>query len=1001
MTLLLDVENIERIPKANREAELKRLALEEASRPFDLSQDLKLRARLLRLDAEDHGLVLTLHHISSDGSFLGVFLKELSVHYEALATGKPASLPNLEIQYVDYVDWHQQWLQGEVFEKQLNYWKKQLDNVPPLLELPTDRPRPAMQSNRGDRCEFLLSVKLTDSIKSLARQEGVTLFMTLMAAFQTLLFRYSGQEQIVVGTSLGGRNKPEIKDLIGLFMNTVLIRGDLTGDPTFRELLTRVRQAALGAYEHPDLPFDKLVEELQPERSLSYSPLFQVMFILQNAPPPMLKTSHLTTTSFEEISTRTSKYDLYLSMIETARGLAGGLEYSTALFDQTTIARMVGHFEALLADIVEQPDKHVSEINLLPDAERQQILTTWNQTATAVEPVAIHQLFERRASRTPEALAVRFGGQSLTYQELNQRANQLANFLRTSGVGPDTLVGIYMERSLEMIVSLLAILKAGGAYVPLDPAFPLERLAFMLSDSRAPVLLTQHELADQIEVQKGTKIIRIDDDLERIGKESIENLTNRTLQENLAYVIYTSGSTGKPKGVEIEHKNVVNFLENMQQRLALTGEDILLSVTTLSFDISALEIFLPLTTGAQLVVVSRETAVDAEQLIATLVSSGATIMQATPTTWRMLIEAGWQGDKRLKLLCGGEALPLELANQIAERCASLWNMYGPTETTIWSTMHPFERGDKNVSIGRPIGNTSCYILDGHLQSVPVGVSGELFIGGAGVARGYLNRPELTEEKFILDPFFGKPGARMYRTGDLVRYSPDGDMQFLGRIDHQVKICGFRVELGEIETILSQHPTVKQAVVIVREDVPGDKRLVGYLILGDGQEEISTSALRAFAQEHLPDYMLPSAFVFLDEFPLTPNKKIDRKALPAPDQTRPELDHEYVAPRDEVEEEITRIFATVLKLERVGIYDNFFNLGGHSLLATQVISRIRQELQVELPLRSLFEAPTTIELALVVINKRAEKVDEGRLIDLLTELENLSPEETGALLDAED
>ena len=959
ISISLGLTELDRIPETVRESEMERLLLEEAQRPFDLKQDLKLRAALIRLNLEDHMLILTMHHISSDGWSLGILLREVATLYEAFATGKPSPLADLEIQYVDYVNWHQQWFQGEVAEKQLSYWKKQLEHAPTLLEIPADRPRPALQSYHGDRYSLRLPMDLTASLKSLTRQEGATLFMTLLAAFQTLFFRYTNQDDILIGSPIAGRNRPEITGLIGLFINTIVIRGDLSNDPTFRELLRRVRQAALKAYEHPDVPFEKLVEELQPIRSLSYTPLFQNMLVLQNTPFDM---QNLVQMSFREVSTATSKFDLYLSMIETGDQLIGEVEYSTAIFNRETIARMMGHFETLLREIVNQPDKHLSEINILTVEEHEQLLRTWNQTQMDFESVCIQQLFEAQAAQSPDATAVTFEGKSLTYQQLNELANQLAHYLQTLGIKPDTLVGVYMERSLDMVVGLLGILKAGGAYVPLDPAFPSDRVEFMLSDSNAAILLTQERLADELSVSQSMKLVCIDQDWPMLARQHTENPEPQTRPEHLAYVIYTSGSTGKPKGVQIQHQSVVNFLTSMRQQPGLTDQDILLSVTTLSFDIAGLEIFLPLTTGARLELVSRETATDGLQLMSALETSGATVMQATPVTWRMLIDSGWQGNHQLKILCGGEALPLDLAKQILARCSSLWNMYGPTETTIWSTLRQILPDDTEISIGKPIGNTQCYILDSRMQPVPIGVSGDLYIGGDGLARGYLNRPELTAEKFIPSPFSIQPGARLYKTGDLAKYKPNGDILYLGRGDNQIKIRGFRVELGEIEAVLVQHVAIREIVVIVREDHPGDKRLVGYPILKEGMQEPNSTELRAFAREQLPEYMIPSAFVFLEEYPLTPNKKIDRKGLPAPDQSRPDLGRQYVAPRDEVEEGVTNIFAGVLKLERVGIQDNFFDLGGHSLLATQVISRVRGDLHVDLPLRALFEALTPEELS---------------------------------------
>lgn len=993
--------NLDSIPKSSREVELERLVQEEVRRPFDLEKDLKMRIALLRTDPEDHLLVVTLHHISSDGWTLGVLLKEFISLYNAFSSGKPSPLANLNIQYVDFVYWQQKWFAGDVFDRQLDYWKNRLHAAPSLLELPTDRPRPPMQSYHGDRHLFRFPLELTDSLKSFSRKEGCTLFMTLLAAFQTLLFRYTGQEDISIGSPVAGRSLPEVSNLIGLFINTIVLRADLSNNPTFREFLGQVRNTTLSAYEHSDLPFEKLVEELQPVRSLSYPPIFQVMFVLQNTPFPALKLDSLQITSFKELSTGTSKFDLYLSLMEFDGGLVGELEYNTALFDPGTIARMAGHFESLVQNLIKAPDKPLSEINFLPDVESQLILRTWNQTQMPYASCCIHHMFEIQAQRTPDKTAVVFENTRITYQNLDRRANQLAHYLQMTGVQPETIVGLFMDRSVNMIVGLLGILKAGGAYLPLDPAFPADRLEFMLVDSQTPILLTQENLSNTLSVNERVKVVRIDSEWPEISKSSDEPCLSSVQPENLAYVIYTSGSTGRPKGVQIEHRSVVNFLTSMQRQPGITEQDILLSVTTLSFDIAGLEIFLPLISGASVELLSRETATDAGKLMSAMEKGHVTIMQATPVTWRMLIESGWQGNPDLKILCGGEVLDLPFARQILERSKSLWNMYGPTETTIWSTICQVQKNDPQISIGRPIGNTECYVLDPYLQPVPVGVTGELYIGGDGLARGYWNREGLTKEKFIPHPFCSATEARLYKTGDLVRYSSDGNLHYLGRADHQIKIRGFRVELGEIETVLSQHPAVRETVVIVREDSPGDKRLVGYLVLRDGQIPPSNSELISFTRKQLPDYMLPGAFVFLDHFPLTPNKKINRKALPVPDQTRPDLTDQYVAPRDEIEECITGIFASVLKLERVGIYDKFFELGGHSLLATQVISRIRQELEVDLPLQRLFESPTPEDLATAVIRTRLSQVDQKELEEIFANLENLSIEETKALLNDEE
>jgi amino acid adenylation domain-containing protein len=656
-------------------------------------------------------------------------------------------------------------------------------------------------------------------------------------------------------------------------------------------------------------------------------------------------------------------FDLTLFMWERELGLSGSVEYNTDLFDDATIVRMQRHFQTLLEGIVTDPEQRISDLPLLPVAERDQLLLEWNDTRVEYRrDEGIHQLFESQAERSPEAVAVVFEDDQLTYGELEHRANQLAHHLQALGVGPDTLVGIYMERSVEMMVGLLGVLKAGGAYVPLDPAFPQERLAFMLADSQAPVLLTQQRLLAVLP-ESEARVLCLDTDWPAIGRESEDRPVSAVKPTDLAYVIYTSGSTGKPKGVQIPHRAGVNFLNSMGRQPGLTQQDVLLAVTTLSFDIALLELFLPIIVGAQVVIVSSEVAADGYQLQERMSTCGATVMQATPATWRLLLETDWPGSQQLKVLCGGEGLPRELANQLLERVGSLWNMYGPTETTVWSTVHAVESGEGPILIGRPIDNTEIYILDSRLQPVPIGVPGELYIGGDGLARGYFNRSNLTAEKFIAHPFSEEPQARIYNTGDMARYLPDGTIECLGRMDHQVKIRGFRIELGEIEAVLGQHPGIEESVVIVREDVPGDKRLVGYLIAN--QEPVPTvGELRSFLKQKLPDYMVPSAFVELEAMPLTPNRKVDRKALPKP-ETDSSLEQGYVAPRTEAEQKIAAVWQEVLNRERVGVNDDFFNLGGHSLLATQVMSRINKLFNIQLPLRRFFEATTIEALAEVI------------------------------------
>jgi amino acid adenylation domain-containing protein len=964
LTLTLPVVNLCQLPEPEQKREVQRLTIEHSQQPFDLVQGPLLRWMLLQLGQQEYILLFTVHHIVFDGWSIGVLFREITALYEASLTGQPSPLPELPIQYADFAAWQRQGLQGEVLKAQLAYWKQQLQNLP-NLHLPTDRLRPAVQTFRGAKISFSVPSHLTKALKALSQQEDVTLFMTLLAAFKTLLYRYTGSEDIVVGSPIANRNRIEIEGLIGFFVNTLVLRTNLSNNPTFRTLLSRVSDVALGAYAHQDTTFEQLVEELQPQRDLSNTPLFQVMFGLQNAPISALELSGLNL-RFLGRNPGTAKFDLTLFIEEAAEELIGVLEYNTDLFEEATINRMAGHFQQLLAEIVANPDRPLSELPMLTEAERQQLLVEWNQTQVDYpKDYCIHELFEAQVERTPDAVAVVFEDQQFTYRELNAKANQLAHYLQALGVGPEVLVGICVERSLDAIIGLLGILKAGGAYLPLDPTYPKERLAFMLEDARVPILLTQARLLETLPPHQA-RILCLDTDGEMLAYHSQENPNSGVTTDNLAYVIYTSGSTGQPKGVQIVRSAVVNFLSAMRQTLRLSEEDILLSVTTLSFDIAALELYLPLIVGARLAVVSREVAADGTQLLQQCASCGVTVMQATPATWRLLLAAGWQSDRPLKILCGGEALDYFLTNQLLERATELWNLYGPTETTIWSAVHKVEpqksAESQNgfVSIGRPIANTQIYLLDSQKELVPIGIPGELHIGGDGLARGYLNRPELTAEKFIPNPFSDDTGARLYKTGDLARYRPDGNIEYLGRIDYQVKIRGFRIELGEIEAVLSQHQGVRETVVIVREDNPGSPSLVAYVV-PSSKPAPTIAQLRRFLIEKLPNYMVPTAFVLLETLPLTPNGKVDRRALPAPEPTRPESTVSLVPPRTPVEEMLASIWLQVLGIEQVGIYDNFFELGGHSLLVTQVISQIRKVFHVDLSPRCLFEAPTIATL----------------------------------------
>jgi amino acid adenylation domain-containing protein len=951
----LPIHDLSELPAQISEVKAGQICAEEAKRSFDLASGPLVRAGLLRLRADEHVLLLTLHHIIGDGWSIGVCMRELAALYETYALGRPSSLKELPIQYGDFAHWQHQWLQGETFEKQLSYWKQRLMDVPPLLHLPTDRPRRATQSFTGASEQFVMSRALSEELRALSRRENVTLFMTLLAAFQTLLFRYTGQRQIVTGSPVAGRNWSETEGLIGCFLNMLVLRTDLSGEPTFRQLLGRVREVTLGAMAHQDLPFEKLVEELQLERDLSRNPLFQVMFALQNMPQTETRLADLKM-SIQRVESGTARVDLYLS-IEDAERLNGTLEYNTDLWDGSTTRRMVGHFKNLLEDIVANPDRCLSELRLLDQAERNQLVAGWNETQTKYRhDRCLHQLFEERAALTPDRVAVVFEGKQLTYDQLNRRANQMAHYLQRLGVAPEQPVGIFAQPSIEMLTGLLGVLKAGGAYVPLDPAYPQERLRFMANDGRIRVLLTQKSLAGHFPDSE-VEVVFLDHD--PIDAECEDNPAWASDPANLAYIIYTSGSSGRPKGVQISHRAVINFLSSMAKEPGLERDDVLLAVTSLSFDIAGLEIFLPLVVGARLEIASREVASDGLHLLELLARSGASVMQATPATWRMMLESGWRNACGLKVLCGGEALPADLARQLLDAGCVLWNMYGPTETTIWSTCKKLEEHAGVISIGRPIANTSLYVLDEFQQPVPIGVSGELYIGGDGLARGYLGRAELTAEKFIPNPFDKCGGARLYRTGDLVRYLSGGDVEYVARIDHQVKVRGYRIEVAEIEVVLSEHPGVRAAVVTAQQDDNAEKRLVAYFVTD--QEGVGTVELQQYLRTRLPPYMVPALFVRVEAMPLTPNGKIDRGALPVPEKTRPDLGGEYVAPRTPTEEVLAGIWSVLLRVEKVGVHDNFFELGGHSLLATQVVSRVREAFGTEMAVRELFEHPTVATL----------------------------------------
>ncbi|MFL5542424.1 MAG: non-ribosomal peptide synthetase, partial [Longimicrobiaceae bacterium] len=864
------------------EAEVRRLASDDAARPFDLSAGPLFRAGLLRLGEEDHVLLLSMPHVVSDGWSLGVLFRELSALYEAYREGGESPLGELPVQYADYAVWQREHLRGDVLDRQVTYWKERLAGAPALLELPTDHPRPAVQSYRGAHVPVQLPAGLLERLRALGRGEGATLYMVLLGALQVLLARYAGSEDVVVGSPIAGRTRRETEELIGFFVNTLVLRTDLSGNPSFREVLGRVREVTLGAYEHQEVPFEKLVEELRPERSLSHSPLFQVMFAvgdwagLEDALPG-LRTRGVGA-DFDS-----AKYDLTLSLALHAGGAGGELGYSTALFEHATVERMVRHLERVLEQVAGDAGVRLSGLELLGEAERRQVVEEWNRTA-AEYPAGrcIHQLFEDQAERTPDAVAVVHEGESLTYRELNERANRLARHLVRLGAGPEARVGLCLERSTRMVEAMLAVLKAGAAYLPLDPAYPADRLAYMLEDSGAPLLVTQASLCGLLPAG-GARIVRVDEEAERIAAEPAGAPPTGVGAHNAAYVIYTSGSTGRPKGVVVTHANVAAFFAGMDARVGGTVPGTWLAVTRIGFDIHVLELLWTLARGFRVVVCpDLERTPEEGALTQRIRRHGVTHLQCTPTlAGAMLAELGVEALAGLeRILLGGEALPADLAARIgAALPGRLVNLYGPTETTVWSATHAPEAGEGTVPIGRPIANTRVYVVDGDFRPQPVGVPGELYIGGAGVTRGYLDRPALTAERFVPDPFAAEPGARLYRTGDRCRWRANGTLEFLGRMDQQVKLRGYRIEPGEIEALLRRHPGVAECVVAAREDVPGDRRLVAYVV-----GEADAEALREHVRARLPEYMVPAALVALERLPLTPSGKVDHRALPAPEYT---------------------------------------------------------------------------------------------------------------------
>jgi amino acid adenylation domain-containing protein len=1001
----LGVSDLSTLEAYDRETEVQRVLAAEAEEHFDLSRGPLFRAKLLKLGRDEHLLVITLHHIICDGWSIDVLLRELTTRYQS-----DASAPQLQLQYADYALWQRERFQSEALTRQMDYWKQKLANAPAALELPTDYRRPATRAFNGAQESVLLPADLSRAVKTLSQCEGGTLFMTLLAAFQTLLFRYSGQDDIVVGSPIAGRTQVETENLIGAFVNTLVLRGDLSGNPTFREFLGQVRETALESYTHQEVPFEKLVEELRPNRSPNRTPLFQAMFALQN-PPADIAVAGLTLSSFKLDRTK-SKFDLTLEVEEQTNGLRASFEYNTDLFAPATMQRMLEHFQNLLTAVVANPDQSLSDLSLLSESERQKLLVEWNNTAAEFSNDAtIHELFEAQVARTPDAIAAEFQGQQLTYRELNARANQVARYLGKQGVGPEVLVGVCVERSLEMLVSILAVLKAGGAYVPLDPTYPSERIAFMIEDAGLSLLLTQDRLVKDIP-SSNARIIRVDSDAEVIARESEDNPAIEITPRNLAYIIYTSGSTGNPKGVAVEHRSLVNFVEAAVGAYEIKPVDRVLQFASLNFDLSAEEIYPALICGATVVLRTDEMISSPRDFLNQCDAWRVTVLDLPTAYWHELTDALDQEGVTLPasirlVIIGGEKAMLERVRvwqRFAGESVRLVNSYGPTETTVVATLCDLRQQDgnglrQNVSIGRPILNTTVFVLDELRRPVPIGVPGELYIGGAGVARGYLNRPELTEEKFISDPFSKDTNAKLYRTGDVVRYGADGNIEFVGRVDNQIKIRGFRVELGEIEQALRNHPSVTDSVVVLHEDDAGDKRLVAYVVPAS-ESQLTLTELRNFLKAKLPSYMLPAALEAIEALPLMPNGKIDRRALPDPRQVRPETFESFVAPRTLMEALLASAWCEALKLERVGVHDNFFELGGHSLLAARVVSNLRHTMKIELGMVDVLRSPTIAELAALLEARRPRDEQESDLALLLQELAGLSDEEAQQRLTAE-
>jgi amino acid adenylation domain-containing protein len=976
---------------AARDAEVGRLATLEARQPFDLARGPLLRAKALRLAPDQWVLLVTVHHIAADGWSMRLFFEELRALYDCFAAGRPSPLDPLPIQYADFALWQRTWLSKEVLDRQLGYWRRQLADLP-TLELPSDRSRPRVQSFAGKSHAFTLAPELTSGLRALSQREGATLFMTLLTGWKSLLARYSGQHDLVVGVPIAGRTRTELEPLIGFFVNTLVLRTDLAGDPSFTEALRRVRAVALGAYAHQDVPFEKLVEELQPERDLSRNPLCQVAFQLFSASRPRAsRGARASDSAVLDVERGTANFDLGFTLAEDGDRLVGRIEYNTDLYEPATIERLAKHYRNILADAVADPSRPLSQLEPMSAAERQQVLFGFNDTAADYPDVPLAQLFEAQVERTPAALAIKSEDGELSYRALNARANQLAHHLRGLGVGPGVVVGLALPRSLDLVVSLLATLKAGGVYLPLDPGYPPERLGFMVAEADVTVLLTRSELIDTCPPAPDASLLCLDQLVPVLAARPVVDPPASAGPDDLAYIIFTSGSTGRPKGAMNTQRGICNRLHWMQEAFPLDGSDRVLHKTPIGFDVSVWELIWPLLAGATMIVAAPGEQGDPRYLVDLMARERVTTVHFVPSLLDRWLEApGLETVQHLRrVICSGEALTPTLVTRFFQRVrGELHNLYGPTEAAIdvtaWRCSPASEGGGPvggSVPIGRPIKNLRMYVLDERRRPLPIGVPGELYIGGVGLARGYVGRPDLTAERFVPDPFADNPEARLYRTGDRGRWRLDGAIEFLGRLDHQVKIRGVRIELGEIEAALAAQPQVREVVVVPADDPGGGQCLVAYLVPAGGG--MSPRELRAALATRLPEQMIPSVFVEMAALPHTPSGKVDRRALPAPDREGGARDRELVPPRSALERDLTRIWAEVLGITRVGVDDNFFELGGHSLLATQVVARLRSVLDVDLPLRSFFEAPTVAELARTVASLAGVARPRGEAIPRLT------------------